>query len=245
MASQETIDATLISKINLKTDNLVGIDNFGTFYYINNSTFTKNQDSKLTTYSNVQLGKLTAANAFNTLKINLFYKNFNTVVLLDNRLSEIYRINFNSIQPYKNVTHISTGYDTTIWVFNQDTQQLELYDYKNNTTRAKTLPVQSNVLDLKSNYNYCWLLTENFLYTYNYFGSIISKIKNEGFTAIAEDNGNLIIKQNNQLLYKAKDSDKLTPIKMPQLLINQFLLTNETLYIYDNEMLHQFQLKIK
>ena len=110
MASQETIDATLISKINLKTDNLVGIDNFGTFYYINNTTFTKNQNSKLTTYSNVQLGKLTSANAFNTLRINLFYKNFNTVVLLDNRLSEVYRINFNTIQPYKNVTHISTGY---------------------------------------------------------------------------------------------------------------------------------------
>jgi len=27
------------------------------------------------------------------------------------------------------------------------------------------------------------------------------------------------------------------------LLINQFLVTNETLYIYADEMLHQFQLK--
>jgi hypothetical protein len=98
---------------------------------------------------------------------------------------------------------------------------------------------------MKSNYNYCWLLTENNLYTYNYFGSVISKLKNEGFKEIAEDNGNLILKSDNLLFYLAKDTDVLMPIKLPELLINRFLLTNETLYIYDGETLHQFQLKIK
>lgn len=245
MSSQQNIDVTSVTTVSLKTDLLIGIDNFGTFYYITNNTFYKNDQNKHATYSNVQLGPIASANAFNPLKINLFYKNFNTVILLDNRLSEVYRLHFNTIQPYKNITHVSTGYDTTIWIFNQDVQQLELYDYKTNTTRATTLPVQSNVLDLKSNYNYCWLLTEKFLYTYNYFGSVISKIKNDNFSAIAEDNGNLIIKQNNHLLFKAKDTEELIPIKIPQLLINQFLVTNETLYIYDSEMLHQFQLKIK
>jgi hypothetical protein len=105
--------------------------------------------------------------------------------------------------------------------------------------------VQSNVLDLKSNYNYCWLLTENNLYTYNYFGSVISKFKNEGYTEFAENNGNLILKSDNHLYYIAKETDVLIPIKLPELLINQFLLTNETLYIYDGETLRQFQLKLK
>jgi hypothetical protein len=122
---------------------------------------------------------------------------------------------------------------------------LELYDYKANTIRATTIPVQSNVLDIKSNYNYCWLLTENGLYTYNYFGSVISKLKNEGFTKIAEDNGNLILKTETQLYYLAKETNVLIPINLPELLINRFLLTNETLYIYDGETLHQFQLKFK
>jgi hypothetical protein len=193
----------------------------------------------------VQLGFISSADVFNPLKINLFYKNFNTALILDNRLAEIYKIDFNTKQPYKNVTHISTGSDNTVWIFNQDSQQLELYDYKLDKVRATTLPIQSNVLDMSSNYNYCWLLTETYLYTYNYFGSVISKLKNNGFTALTQDNGNVIVKSGNKLFYIAKDSDILIPIKLPELLINRFLLTNETLYIYDNEMLHQFQLKLK
>jgi len=111
--------------------------------------------------------------------------------------------------------------------------------------RATTLPVESNVLDLVSNYNFCWLLTENFLYQYNYFGSLIRKTKNDGFVQMEEDNGNLIIKQRGQLIFLPKDSETYFPLPLNGLLIKQFLVTNETLYIYDSKKLHQYQLKIK
>jgi len=240
---QESINAIFIKASPFEYQTFVGIDNFGSKYTINQATFYKINDDKTLTYSNIQLGNITSANTFNPLKINLFYKNFNTTIILDNRLAEIYKIDFNLKQPYKNVSHVSTGYDNTLWVFNQDNQQLELYDYKANTTRVTTIPIQSNVLDMKSDYNYCWLLTENYLYTYNYFGTVISKIKNESYTEIAENNGNLILKSGNELYYMAKGTNDLIPIKLPELLINRFLLTNETLYIYNGETLHQFQLK--
>jgi hypothetical protein len=243
--SQETIETTFISKTKLKAQSIIAIDDFETLYYVEGNSLYKKNTDKTISYSNVHLGTMTSVNTFNTLKINVFYKNFNTVIILDNRLTELFKIDFNTSQTYKNVSHVSTGYDNTFWVFNQDLQQLELFDYKTNKVRATTMPVQSNVLDLKSNYNYCWLLTEKHLYTYNYFGSVISKIKNDGFTALAEDNENLIIKQGGKLFFKPKNSETILPIKTSEVLINQFLLTNETMYIYDNEMLHEFQLKIK
>lgn len=243
--SQEKIRAILLDTSPLKAEQLTAIDNFGTLFFINGTTFYKEEPHQIFNYSNVQLGEITSANAFNPLKINLFYKNFNTVVVLDNRLSEIFKIDFNAIQPYKNLTHISTGYDSTIWIFNQDEQHLELFDYKTNKIRVSTMPVQSNVLDLKSNYNNVWLLTEKFLYQYNYFGSTLSKIKNDNFIKISEDNGNLILQKSDGLYFLAKDSDQLIPIELPQLLIKQFLLTNETLYLYTDETLHHFQLKIR
>jgi len=242
---QESIEASFIKKIPFEYQTPIGIDNFGNTFAIDQTTLYKKDPNNTLTYSNIQLGNITSGNPFNTLKINLFYRNFNTAIILDNRLAEIYKIDFNTKQPYRNVSHISTGYDNTLWIFNQENQQLELYDYKANNSRVTTLPVQSNVLDIKSNFNYCWLLTEKFLYTYNYFGSLISKLKNEGFTEIAEDNGNLVIKSGNNLYFFGKDVNRLIPIKLPELLINRFLLTNETLYIYDGETLHQFQLKIK
>lgn len=243
-SAQKPIETTSIKKTDIVFDKLVAIDNFGTIFYLKDDVILKKVENTLITYNNLQLGNIASANAFNPLKINLLYKDFNTVIILDNRLAEIFKIDFNSLIPYKNVTHISTGHDNTIWVFNQDLQKLELFDYKSRTSRAQTVPVQSSVLDLKSNYNFCWLLTENYLYKYNYFGSLVKKIKNIGYTELAETNGNIILKKENKLLYNKKSTDNIFPIKTGNLLINQFFVTNETLYIYNSEFLQEFQLKI-
>lgn len=152
-------------------------------------------------------------------------------------------MDFNTIEPYKNVTFVSTGFSNTLWLFNQNKQLLELYDYKTNTVKLKTVPVQSNALALKSDYNYCYLLTENFLYVYNYFGSLIGKYKNEGYESMAFSKGQLVLNKGNELYILSKDDTKITPINHPNLLINQFLVTNETLYIYHDDILRQYQLK--
>ena len=241
--AQTEISAEFVQKEALKANDIISIDNFKNKYLINDNALILQKKNEQLEYSNVQFGKITTANAFNPLKINLFYKNFNTAIILDNRLAEIFKIDFNSIQPYKNITYISTGYDNTLWVFNQDTQQLELYDYKYNITRVKTLPIQGNILDMKSSYNYCWLLTDNFLLIYNYFGSLIKKIKNDGFTEMAESNENIILRKEQSLFYLEKDSITVVSISIPNLLINRFLVTNETLYIYDHVYLHEFILK--
>lgn len=241
--SQEPIEVKKVNEWPLNVDHVISKDNFGTTYSVKNNVFYKNKGLQNLTYNNLQLGELYNVNTFNPLKINLFYKDFNTVVVLDNRLAEIFKINFNALEPYKNVSHITTGYDNTLWLFNLDLQQLELYDYKSNIIRAQTIPVQSEVLELKSNYNYCWLLTKNFLYKFNYFGSLVSKIPNSGFTNLAENNGDIILKNEKGLLLLKKGSDKTIPLKIPNLLINDFFVINETLYIYDSKILYEYLIK--
>lgn len=247
MYAQSQIQTTIISQAPFEADIFVGINNFGEIYFISDNTF-KVQGNKLKVgnngYNNFQLGEITTANIFNPLKINLFYSDFNTAIILDNRLAEIFKIDFNRVQPYKNVSHISTGYDNTLWIFDLDNQLLELYDYKTNTIRAQTLPVQSEVLDLISNYNYCWLLTKDFIFKYNYFGSLIAKIKNNGFSAIRSSNENLILLKDNSLYFLKAQSTEFIPINTAKFLIDAFSVTNETLYIYDSENLHELQLKI-
>jgi hypothetical protein len=107
------------------------------------------------------------------------------------------------------------------------------------------VPVQSNVLDLKSDYNNCYVLTDNYLYVYNYFGSLIGKHKNEGYEKMAFSKAHVVLKKEDQLFVLSKNDTEINSIEHPNLLINQFLVTNETLYIYDNEILRQFQLKIE
>ncbi|MBN4084796.1 hypothetical protein JYT89_00475 [Flavobacteriaceae bacterium AH-315-B10] len=243
--AQQSIETTFINKTELKAESIIGVDNFETTYYINNNELFKTERGIVSsTYSNIQLGYITSANTFNPLKINLFYRVFNTAIILDNRLSEMFKIDFNTIQPFKDITHISTGNDNAIWLFNQNTQQLENYDFKTNTTRAQTLPIQGEILDLKSNYNFCWLLTKDYILTYNYVGSLLSKIKNTGFTKLVGVNGNLILQKENQLFYLDKETEIFRELQIPKLLINQFFVMGETLYIYDNKFLYKYRLKI-
>ncbi|TCK67479.1 hypothetical protein DFQ05_1255 [Winogradskyella wandonensis] len=242
--SQENIELKLEATAELKAYKIFGVDTFGTLYYSDkNHSFYKKSTDTIISYANFQLGEISSANTFNPLKINLFYQDFNTMVVLDNRLAEITKVDFNTLSDYKNVTLISTGYDNFIWLFNQDLQQLELFDYLSKKTRIKTVPVQSQALSLKSDYNYCYLLTENYLYVYSYFGSLIHKIENNNFTDMAFSKGQLILKSGNNLFLLAKNSKELKTINTEDLLINQFLVTDETLYIYNDEKLRRYQLK--
>jgi len=244
--AQQQVQMHLKDSTALKAKAIFGIDTFGTLYYTtDDNTFNKKTKDTTITYTNFQLSEITSANAFNPLKINLFYQDFNTVIILDNRLAEVFKIDFNTTQPYKNVSFVSTGFDNTLWVFNQDLQQLELYDYKNNNVRLKTVPVQSEVLDLKSDYNNCYMLTENYLYVYNYFGSLIGKYPNDNYESMAFSKAHLILKKEDRLYILSKNTDEIRPISNSNLLISQFLVTNETLYIYRDEILRQYQLKLE
>ncbi|RLJ67283.1 hypothetical protein CLV86_0777 [Lacinutrix venerupis] len=243
--AQDSIQVQQQSKIKFKADSIIDVDNFGTIFYTLNNSLIKKQEEKLLKYSNVQLGSMTSSSTFNPLKINIFYKTFNTVIILDNRLAEIFKVDFNQVNPYKNVSHISTGSDNTLWIFNQDLMQLELYDYKTNTIRAKTLPIENNVLDITSNYNSCWLLTKNYIYKYNYFGSLVSKMPNTGYTSIKESNENIFFKKDKNIFYLEENTKNIKPINIPNFLISQFFVTNQNLYIYTDKELYQYKLKLK
>lgn len=239
--SQELIQADLIDKQILKVNSIAGIDPSGSVYYIENNTLIKNGTDLI--YNNIQFGNITSVDLFNPLKINLFYKDFNTAIILDNRLAELSQINFNTLKPIRTISHISTGNDNTIWTFNQDLQQLELFDYKTKNTRSNTLPIEGEVLSLTSNYNFSWLLTDRYLYCFNYFGSLVYKHKNDGFTQLKKNYKNVFLLKENELYIMEEESNKTTKINLPELLISQFFVKHETLYIYSGEHLYRYQLK--
>jgi len=146
------------------------------------------------------------------------------------------------LSPLRTLSHISNGNDTTFWLFDSNTLQLELFDYNLSKTRVKTGPFQNEILGLDSDYNYCWVLTENELHCYNYMGSLISKLPHAGFTDLKLWNGILFLLKENTIYYKLKDSDSFLILNLPKILVKQFFVTNQTLYIYDEEFLHHYQL---
>src|SRR5699024_3745943 len=101
----------------------------------------------------------------------LFYRNANTAVLLDDKLTEITRVDFNRVKHFRTVGFATKANKYGLWIFNEDSQELELFDYKSKSIRVKTQPVAEKVLQQRSDFNYCWLLTEHALISYNSYSS--------------------------------------------------------------------------
>ena len=240
--SQQSIEARFVKKTKVDWELFVGIDQFDALYFIKDKTLYKKQKNKIQSYSNLQLGKIDYVQAFNTLKIVAFHKDQNTVVLLDNRLAELSEINFNITTPYRLINNVALGSDTMFWIFNTLTLQLELFDYETSKTKLNTIPLDDKALVIDSNYNNLYVLTGSYFYQFNYTGSLLRKIKHDGFEDFKMMNGGFLFKKNNNIYYKSSNSSEFHILEIPKNLIKQFFVMNQTLYIYDGEFLHHYQL---
>ena len=242
VVAQNPIQVRLLKKEKVEWSNFVGVDRFDSRYYIKNTALERNQGGNIQSYSNLQLGKIDQVHVFNALKIAVLHKNFNSVVLLDNRMAEIRILNFNNSLPYRHITEVAYANESALWLFNGLTLQLELFDYKTNKTKLNTLPFKNEVLALQSDYNNVYALTKLSFYHYNYTGSLISEMNHDGFDEFKLGSGFIIFKKENSLFYKKNDNKKIQILKIPKKTIKQFFVMNQTLYIYDGKLLYYYQL---
>jgi len=240
--SQTSLTANLVKSTPVEWDRFVGIDSFESIYFLKSNALFKKNNQGIQNFSDLSKGEVHKVSVFNALKLALFYKDFNSITLLDNRLADLITIDFNMLSPLRTLSHISYGNDTTFWLFDSNSLELELFDYNTSKTRIKTAPFQNEILGLDSDYNYCWVLTEKEVQCYSYAGSLISKLPHDGFTDIKLWNGILFLKKNNTIYYKLKNSNEFLMFNLPKILVKQFFVTNQTLYIYDEEFLHHYQL---
>jgi len=213
------------------------------FYLINNSIVNKTPESTYT-YNNINLGELYKIDLFNPLQIKLFYKDQNSIVILDNKLSEIKKINFNYSDPLINVVAFSSANENNIWIFDEISMRLKKYNYIKDSFEKIDIPIEGEVKSLKGNYNYCWLLTNGYLYKFNYTGSLLYKIQINEMDSFNFYKNNLIFVSNNNLFLFDESDNRLEKISHKKLLIKDFFVINETLYIYNEDFLNQFEIKI-
>ncbi|MDA9760572.1 hypothetical protein N9C87_04410 [Flavobacteriaceae bacterium] len=240
--AQDYLEAKFLKKTKTEWNDFVGVDRFDKYYFIQDNTLYNKRDEKIQSYSNLQLGEINEVQVFNALKVVILHKRQNTVVLLDNRLAELLELNFNTINPYRLVNGVALSSDTSIWVYNELTLQLELFDYETNKTRLRTLPLDEQKVRMNSDYNNVYVLTDSLFYEFNYTGSLVRKINHPGFDSFRVFNEILLFKRDNTIFYRVNNSDKFQILKIPKNLIKQFFVMNQTLYIYDGEFLHHYQL---
>ncbi len=228
--------------IELQADHFLGVDSFDAIYYSKENIFYKKWGNQEWQFGDFILGKLTSVSILNPLKILLFYENSNTIVIVDKYLTEIDRINFNTISEFKNTSHISAANDDTVWIFDNNTQQLEVFDTSSKKTIIATQPINQLPIKQTSNFNYCWLLTPNTISQFNIYGSILYKTENTGYQDIKIMNDDLILLKEGNLYHLFTDTGAIEKIKLPEITVKQFYVTHEILYIYHQSKIYSFDL---
>ena len=241
--------ANPVSKTPLTADKFIGVDSFNNIYFITNMELHKNGVDGDFVFNDLQLGPLASVDIINPLNVVLFYEDTNTVVLVDNKLNEIERINFNNLPEFLNINHATNAGNNRLWIFNVDTQQLELFNYRNLKKTSFSQPFPGNLIWQTSNFNYCYLLTENKIRVFNIYGSLLSELDAKGYKKVIQQDEKVLGVKDNTLYYLAEISEGTTTkypeaikISIPEITIKDLHLTLEFLYIYDGKNIHILKL---
>ncbi len=237
-------EITFVEKIDLEADTFIGVNSFNETFYIKDQVLYKKTATSLFNFKDFQLGEIQSVDIINPMNIAVYYGDFNTVVLLDNKLTEIERINFNDLRDFINTSNASLSANNSLWIFNIDLQQLELYNYRTLNRVLVSQPIHGDVLSQISNFNYCYILTEEKIRAYNIYGSLLSEIDNDDFEKLILSNERLLAIKNNEIFYISNDAREFTKIKSPEINKKDLQLTQDFLYIYNGKKLHTFKLTL-
>ncbi|PJB13127.1 MAG: hypothetical protein CO119_03295 [Flavobacteriales bacterium CG_4_9_14_3_um_filter_40_17] len=243
--AQPRFSISVSDSIALEADTFWGADSFGNLYYTQGNVFYKKAANKVFSFYALSLGDISSVDLLNPLKITLFYKDFNRAIVLDNQLSEIQRIDFNTNKTYRMVAHCTTSYERNLWVFNVDLQQLELYNYAQDKALVATQPIADKVKAQLSNYNFCWLLTEQRLIQYNIYGSPVSEFPLQNASKAHRFKDSLLFVQDGKLFYFDVKFRELIPIPLEKTNFKDFSITNDKLYLYQNNQLTVYNLSFQ
>lgn len=173
MAQEQSLKVLLLSTQKIEADNFVGYDALGFCYFIKDNVFYKRKDNNTLEYKNPSLGKITKADLQNSLKIILFYENFNTVITLDNQLNETQKINFSENPVPIMATATGIASQNRLWIYNSLTQQIGLFAYLKSTFQSITPSIQGNLKYYDSDFNtFQWIDEKLNWYSCDVFGKI-------------------------------------------------------------------------
>lgn len=242
LSSQQENIKVLSSK-ELLADSFVGIDKFENLYYISNNTLFKvTENHKKIAFQDVLLGDISRVDILNPNKIIVFYQMANVVIVLDNRLTEIDRQDFNTLSPFKNVSHVGTSKDQSLWIYNIDFNQIELFDYRYDNTIARSLPIDEKVIEIKNNFNFCFLRLKNAIKIFNIYGSLVKHIPIPHIHSFDLYKNNLIVHTKEGLLLFDQDFNTKLKLKVQFEDYDSLFYKDEIIYLYAENKLTSYKL---
>ena len=221
-----------------------GKDIYDNLFFLQEGTLIKTDQNTTWEYANFELGVPTSVSLLNPLQILVFYKDTNTFVLLDKFLSEIKRVDLNTISPSRGAKWVNNTKNKEVWLYNSLNNELEFFNYKNNTKLTENTIINGDPIDLASGFNTAYLLFEDKIKGYNNYGTVIAEIPIDDVDKISLNNNKLMVNHKDELEFFDARLNSLGRLKKPKNSEEGVFLSDEKLYIYHKSILYTYQLTI-
>lgn len=244
VSSQEIIPVTKLETAKIECDAFLGFDNQINSYSIKNNILIKNSESKTFQYNNLGLGKITRVDFQNPLQIVVFYKNFNTVVLLDNQLNEIKKIDFNLKSTPITLEAVALSSQNQIWIYDSISSKIGLYNVNTDTFKWISTTLENPTSYYESDYTHFYWTDVNLnLYRISIYGTIEKLGILPKFEAIQlTKNGNSIYKTDDKLYYYDLTSKSSSKIAIDKKIISKFFFRDGILSIFTQNEITNYKI---
>lgn len=162
----------------------VAVDNLLNVYSLTDTEIKKynRQDTLFTRFSELNYGEIYSADFSNPMRITVFYRDFNKLIILDNTLNYL-RNPIDLIEDGYNQIHaVCSSYDGGIWMYSRENFTLNRYTI--NFQKDRTVPNLNTIIDpelevvsMLEKDNKLYLLADNgTLYIFDIFGAYIKSL---------------------------------------------------------------------
>ena len=244
MKGQELISSTKQNSIKIECDIFLGFDNQQNKYSIKNNILTKNSETITYQYNNLGLGKITRVDFQNPLQIVIFYKNFNTVVLLDNQLNEIKKIDFNLKSTPVTLEAVALSSQNQIWIYDSISSKIGLYNVNTYAFKWISTMLENPISYYESDYtHFYWTDVNLSLYRISIYGTIEKLVILPKFEAIQlTKSNNLIYQIEHQLYYYDLTSKSSSKIAIDEKIISKFFFRDGILSIFTQNEITNYKI---
>ena len=171
--SQTTLITEKLDSIRWTVDRYLGFDQQLNQYAIKDNVVLKRTKNEVLVYKNLGLGKIERVDFQNPLQLVVFYKEFNTIVLLDNQLNETKRIDFNLSPTFIQLEAMGLSVQNKLWVFDGNSNQLGLYSTTKDHTNWITVPNSNPLVTYASDYTFFyWIDSQKKLTSSTIYGKV-------------------------------------------------------------------------
>ena len=242
--SQETIFAKKTSSTPAIITEFLGFDNQQNNYSIKENVLSKNGNNTNFEYKNVSLGKISKVDFQNPLQIVVFYNDFNTVILLDNQLNELKRIDFNLLSEVVNIDAVALSSQNQLWFFDAISSKIGLYNLTNDTFKWISTTLELPVKFYHSNYTHFYWLNDNHkFYSISIYGTIESLGNFPPFETVQLINEQVAVYSfENQLYYYEIKNKQAHNIKVAEKLVHNFFFADGILAIFTQNEITNYKI---